>query len=234
MAMTDPVLWLGGWASGLDCWRQDLERLYPGREHAFLDAHAVLEKPALLAASAAALPARGVLVAWSLGSLLVHKALQEGAFAPSCRLVSVSPIFDFCAKGGPWPRAAVTRMARRLSRERDAVLSEFRTLAKGDSALSPGQEDAWLVQSQRYSQASLERGLEMLGGTSVSIQAVGRHGHPAGHFFLASSRDPLAPPPGGAFPSGNWVAYPRGHLPFLDYPELLNPLLSAPPGWGGK
>src|SRR5690606_3115254 len=217
----------GGWASGLACWRSDLEKLYPGREHAFLDAHDLLENPDLLAAAAAGLPADGVLAAWSLGSLLVHRALESGSFAPSCRLVSVCPIFDFCAEGGPWPRAAVIPMARRLVREREAVLAEFWNLVKGGSPVSPAQEEAWHGQTRRYSTASLAQGLEVLAGTSAKIPPGGRAGHAAGHFHLASLRDPLAPQAEGAIPSGGWTAYERGHLPFLDYPELMDPLLSG-------
>lgn len=230
--MAGSILWLGGWASGLACWRADLERLYPGRKHAFLDAHDLLEEPELLASSASALPDGSVLAAWSLGSLLLHKALAEGAFAPACRLVSISPIFDFCAEGGPWPRTAVLRMARRLARERDAVLAEFWNLVKGDSGVSPAQEEAWQGQAERYSPASLARGLELLAGASVSMTSGNRTGFATGHLFLASPQDPLAPPTGASFPSGDWVAYPRGHLPFLDYPELLSTLLSPSPETG--
>src|SRR5690606_2009446 len=168
-----PVLWLGGWASGLACWRSDLETLYPGREHVFLDAHDLLEDPDLLAAAAAGLPADGVLAAWSLGSLLVHRALEAGSFVPSCRVISVSPIFDFCAKDGPWPRAAVMRMARRLRREREAVLAEFWNLVKGGSPVSPAQEESWHGQTRRYPTASLAQGLEVLAGTSIRIPPSG-------------------------------------------------------------
>jgi hypothetical protein len=221
--MGDPVLWLGGWASGLACWRPAIEALYPRREHIFLDSHAVLEEPGLLALGAEGLPRNGTLVAWSMGSLILHKALAAG-FRPACRLVSASPIFDFCREGGPWPKAALIRMARRLPREREAVLSEFWGLAMGNSPVTPDLEAAWLGQSAGYALPALLQGLEYLGATVVDRAAV-----PASdrHFFLASPQDPLSPTPRGVSPGREWIAYSRGHLPFLDYPDLLGPLLAG-------
>jgi pimeloyl-ACP methyl ester carboxylesterase len=226
--MGDPIVWLGGWASGLACWRGTLEAMYPHHEHAFLDAHAVLEEPGLLSLAAKGLPKGGTLIAWSMGSLILHKALAERGLSPDCRLVSVSPIFDFCREGGPWPKAAVIRMARRLPRERDAVLSEFWSLAKGNSAVTPDLAAAWNRQSLGYSIASLQQGLAFLRDTVVERAALPAHDR---HFFLSSPQDPLAPTPRGIFPGKEWIAYARGHLPFLDYPELLSPILEgASPG----
>lgn len=222
--MGDPVLWLGGWASGLACWRGTIESLYPGRGHAFLDAHAVLDEPGLLAAAARRLPRDGTLVAWSMGSLILHKALADRALEAECRLVSLSPIFDFCHEGGPWPKAALIRMARRLPREREAVLSAFWALARGNSPVTPEQDAAWLRQSAGYPLPALLRGLEYLGGAAADRAAL-----PASdrHFFLASPRDPVSPAPRGVFPGREWIGYARGHLPFLDHPDLLGPLLDG-------
>ena len=36
--MAEAMLWIGGWASNLACWRGALEARYPGRRHRFLDA----------------------------------------------------------------------------------------------------------------------------------------------------------------------------------------------------
>jgi hypothetical protein len=222
--MGDPVLWLGGWASGLACWRPALETLYPRREHTFLDSHAVLEEPELLGLAVSSLPPNGTLAAWSMGSLILHQALARGTLDPRCRILSVSPIFDFCREGGPWPKAALIRMARRLPREREAVLAEFWNLSKGNTPVTPALEAAWLAQSRSYSLAALLQGLEFLGGTAVDRDTV--PGNPR-HLFLASPQDPLAPTPRGVFPGREWIGYPRGHMPFLDHPELLAPLLNA-------
>jgi hypothetical protein len=222
--MGNPVLWLGGWASGLACWRDAIEALYPKREHTFLDSHAVLEEPGLLSLAASGLPRSGTLVAWSMGSLILHKALADRALKAECRLVSLSPIFDFCHEGGPWPKAALIRMARRLPREREAVLAEFWSLARGNTPVTPGLENSWLRQSTGYPLPVLLQGLEYLGGTVVDRAAL-----PASerHFFLASPQDPLSPTPRGVSPGREWIGYPRGHLPFLDCPELLAPLLDG-------
>ena len=222
--MGDPVVWLGGWASGLACWRKPLEALYPRHEHTFLDGHAVLEEPGLLALAAKGLPENGTLVAWSMGSLLLHKALAEGSLDPACRLISAAPIFDFCREGGPWPKAALIRMARRLPRERETVLAEFWNLSKGNSPVTPDQEAAWLGQSAGYALPALLRGLEFLGETVIDRPALPLRKH---HFFLASPQDPLAPTPRGVFPGPEWIGFARGHLPFLDYPELFGPMLEG-------
>lgn len=222
--MGDPVVWLGGWASGLACWRNALETLYPRREHTFLDCHAVLEEPGLLALAAKGLSPKGTLVAWSMGSLLLHKSLAEGSLEPECRLISASPIFDFCREGGPWPKAALVRMTRRLPRERDTVLEEFWKLSKGSSQVTQDRESAWLAQSRGYSLETLLKGLEFLGGTVIDREALPVRKN---HFFLASPQDPLAPTPRGVFPGREWVGYARGHLPFLDHPDLLGPLLDG-------
>ncbi|HKP95091.1 MAG TPA: hypothetical protein VJ385_04970 [Fibrobacteria bacterium] len=222
--MGDPVVWLGGWASGLACWRPAIEALYPRREHTFLDSHAILEEPGLLALAVAGLPADGTLVAWSLGSLLLHRALAEGSLRPGCRLVSAAPVFEFCNANGPWPKAAVIRMARRLKSEREAVLAEFWGLVKGASSLPEGAEAAWLGQSRTYGLESLLQGLEVLGSTVLDRAALPADNR---HFFLSSPRDPLAPTPRGEFPRGTWIAYPQGHLPFLDHPGLLGPILDG-------
>lgn len=229
--MLDPVLWMGGWASNLACWRGTFENLYPGREHIFLDAHAVLSEPGLLPLAAASLPPGGTLVAWSLGSLLLHRALAEDGFRPACRLVSACPIFDFCREGGPWPRAALSRMARRLPKGREAVLSEFWALVKGNSSVTPDQDQAWLAQSRNHPLESLLEGLEALGGLRIERDLLPPQ---ARRHFLASARDPLSPPAREAFPGPGWIGYPQGHLPFLDYPDLLRPLLGDKGGKAGK
>jgi hypothetical protein len=223
--MHSPVLWLGGWASGLACWRAPLEALYPRREHTFLDAHAVLEEPGLLALAAAGLPKDGTLVAWSLGSLLLHRALADG-LTTDCRRVSVSPIFDFCAAGGP-PRAALKRMMRRLPRERETVLAEFWDLIRGNSAVTPAQEQAWRAQARAYPLASLLQGLEALDAVAVDRKSLFREGGDNRHRFLASPLDPMAPAPREAFPGRGWNGYAAGHLPFLDYAAALTPLLDG-------
>jgi hypothetical protein len=222
--MSNPVVWIGGWASNLACWRADLEILYPGREHTFLDAHAILSEPGLLPLIASTLPAKGTIVAWSLGSLLLHQSLATGDFQPSCHLVSICPIFDFCREGGPWPPAALFRMARKLPKNRQAVLTEFYDQVQGDSPITPIQAEAWKLQSHGYSLTTLLEGLEALGGIRVARLSLPSYPKLS---FLASAHDPLAPPTREDFPALGWTGYSHGHLPFLDYPELLRPLLGG-------
>src|SRR4051812_4210172 len=165
--MIESILWVGGWASGLGCWRKDLERLYPAKEHSFLDVHAILSEPGLLQLAAASLPAGGTLVAWSMGSLLLHRALADKSFKADCRLLSVCPIFDFTREGSPVPPAALVRMARKLPRSRQEVMEEFWGLLLGSSRVTSSQESAWQRQSEGYSSESLAQGLEVLGSLRV-------------------------------------------------------------------
>jgi hypothetical protein len=218
-----PVLWLGGWASGLACWRRELESLYPGRNHSFLDAHDVLAQPALLNRAVDALPPGGVLAAWSMGSLLVHAALASGSLrpGPDRRVVSLSPIFDFCGENGPWPPAALARMIRRLPKAREAVLAEFWESLRGTSQVTQEGETEWRLQARGYSLDSLVQGLETLAEIRVSENAL------EGVTFVASRTDPVAPAPRGVAEGPRWILYPKGHLPFLDYPNLVGPLLSG-------
>lgn len=218
------ILWLGGWASDLAVWSGALESLYPGRSHRFLDAHAVLDGRADLDAETARLHAGGCLAAWSLGSLLVHRALSQG-WRPACRILSLSPIFDFCRPGGPWPRAAVLRMARRLPHERERVLAEFRAEAWGQSQVPGELAEAWHARARAYADDTLVRGLEALAEIHLQPESIPRGSEIV---FLASPEDPLSPAPSGIGVDAPWRAYPRGHLPFLDFPQLVGPLLPAP------
>jgi hypothetical protein len=228
------ILWVGGWASDLAPWGPALAALYPGHGHRFLDAHAVLDGAADLRAEAARLPSDGCVAAWSLGSLLVHRALAEG-WLPGCRLLSLCPIFDFCRADGPWPRAAVLRMARRLGHskglagregagEREKVVSEFRSAAWGNSKVTEGMASAWRDREAAYTDASLARGLETLASVHLAAADVPS---PAGHLLLASPEDPLSPAPPSAAADPDWRPYPGGHLPFLDFPHLVSPLLAG-------
>ena len=226
--MGEPVLWVGGWASGLACWRGELESLYSGRPHAFLDAHEVLADPGRLSRAAAELPPEGVLVAWSLGSLLLHARLAAGE-AFNCRLLSLSPIFDFCCAGGPWPREAVFRMIRKLPKARADVLGEFWKLAKGNTSVTPSMESEWLDQSHGYPLDALLDGLETL--VEVRVDRGDTVFSPSGDGirFLASPFDPVASMPEGTGWGTNWTRFPKGHLPFLEYHEILRPMLEARP-----
>jgi hypothetical protein len=217
------VLWIGGWASDLSAWRGALESRYPAWRHRFLDAHALLDGKADLGTEAASLPEGGLLAGWSLGSLLLHRALAQG-WRPACPVLSISPIFDFCRADGPWPRAAVLRMARRLPREREKVLAEFRAAAWGNSQVTPDLASAWEERARAYGDDALIRGLEALAGVRVDSRAL------AGIKvlrFLASADDPLSPASGSAAAAAAWRSYPRGHLPFLDYPDILASLFPA-------
>jgi hypothetical protein len=216
------TLWIGGWASDLSAWSEAIAARYPDRGHRFLDAHALIDGQADLRAEAARLGPDDGLAAWSLGSLLLHRELAQG-WRPACATLSLCPIFDFCREGGPWPRSVVLRMARRLGRERQSVLEEFRAAAWGRSHVASGLSEAWTCRAAAYPADSLARGLAVLAETQVDPAAAGLEAC----LFLASEADPLAPVPSGLEGDLRLRTYPAGHLPFLDYPETVGPLLRA-------
>lgn len=218
------ILWLGGWASDPAAFAPELRRLYPSHGHGFLDAHAVLAEPDLLARRALGLPPDAILAAWSLGSLLLHRALIAG-LAPACRMLSICPVFAFCRADGPWPRAAVERMARRLSRDREVVLAEFRVLALG-AAPPPERAQAWTERAAAYPADELARGLRFLADETADPAVLPPSARLA---FLASPRDPLSPAARGMAPGRAWSEYPGGHAPFLDYPALTAEALAGGP-----
>lgn len=224
--MSEPMLWIGGWASNLACWRRSIEARYPGRRHRFLDAHAVLADEGVLQSAAAGMPPGGIILAWSLGSLLLHRALASGTF-PEVRTVSLSPIFDFCGEGSPWPPTVLAHMLRRLARSKEEVLGEFLTRIRGRSALTPEEEAAWRSQAREYTFDSLAAGLEALGSIKVEPASIlRRDGDSVRRLFLASDADPLAPAAVqlAGLPEDlqrGLTGYPEGHLPFLDHPDIL-------------
>lgn len=226
--MAEPMLWIGGWASDLACWRKSIEIRFPGRKHRYLDAHAVLADASVLESAAAGMPPGGVILAWSLGSLLLHRALSSGPF-PDVRMVSLCPVLDFCGEGSPWPPAVLARMLRNLARSREEVLGEFWKRVKGNSPIAPEDEAAWKRQAAGYSFDSLAAGLELLASLRVDPSTLPRR--PGRHALVASARDPVAP--AGAQLAGledlPVFAYPEGHLPFLDHPESVQAALGAVP-----
>ncbi len=220
--MHEPVYWIGGWASNLACWRPQLEALYPGHEHTFWDVHSFLDEPGLLKTAVESISGGGTLVAWSLGSLVLHRAMIAEGLRPKYRLLSVSPIFDFCRPPSPWPQAALSRMMRRLDRARESVLSEFWQQVIGTSLVSPEISDAWIRQSEHYTLHSLLTGLNALADCKLDYPSL-----PAipGHRFLASKLDPLSPTEADLLSSPAWIEYPCGHLPFFDFPKLFGTCL---------
>jgi hypothetical protein len=136
----------------------------------------------------------------------------------------MSPVFDFCGEGAPWSRAVLARMIRKLSRARAEVLAEFWTLIQGSSPVAQDAAASWLRQADGYTLDTLVAGLETLGSLAADPGALdGR----TGLAFVASARDPLAPPPRCRVAGSAWTFYPSGHLPFLEFPDLVRPLLDA-------
>lgn len=231
--------WIGGWASDLSCWRDRLASLYPGAQHEFLNAHRLLD-PAVAAREIGVAAARSeAVLAWSMGSLVLHRVLVDaardsspaghlamlppdspGAGEHRPRFLSLSPVFDFCRPGGPWPPVVLKRMAARLETDRSGTMAGFWELMTGGTTAGRQWEEEWRVGSAAYSLADLQSGLDFLRETVVSPVGLSRWKHDL--ILLADPRDPVAPAwdgePGGACQVRRHAG---GHLPFLMSPEVI-------------
>jgi hypothetical protein len=83
---------------------------------------------------------------------------------------------------------------------------------------------AWREREAAYAEDSLARGLEALAGIRMAREDVPAR---ADHLFLGSERDPLSPVPPSAAADPRWRLFPGGHLPFLDFPHHVAPLLAG-------
>lgn len=205
------ALWIGGWASDVACWEPEIAAAFPDHTHSFLDAMEYLDRPEELAKAIGHAASDGVVLAWSLGSLLAHELLEGGSWPAGVRLISLCPVFDFCRPGRGWRPGVIARMRRRLAEDRFAVISDF--------AMRLGVPDAmrerWLAAAGRHELAVLDRGLEVLAT---------RRAQPRAAPFVrlvAGEDDPIAPIDAQEIAGFRIAWYARGHAPFLTDPACI-------------
>lgn len=247
------ILWLGGWASNIVCWKNEIEILYPEQAHQFLDVHAMINDELKLFeivntfySHASSEFKTASVIGWSMGSLVLHKMIgwmreenghSKQEIPKDLKLISLCPIFDFCRTNGPWSENTLTYMIRQLEKKQEAVLQDFWTKmkpnpavnnsSKGNLSVTVQIEKTWLEQVKNYSLQELEAGLEYLRDTKIELSDFPKMEN---HFLLSSQNDPIAPfnsiTLNNLEPHFNqWYEYPEGHLPFLHYPELVKKLL---------
>ncbi|MBK8802011.1 MAG: hypothetical protein IPN71_08130 [Fibrobacteres bacterium] len=212
-----PLIWIGGWASDLQCWDGLLASLYPGFDHRFIDAHAVLDSGARLRRLVEDAGSGTCVVGWSLGGLLLEGLLREGLVPPTCAVLTVCPFLDFCTGDGPWKPLVLRRMMRRIQTDPLGTLEDFGTLM----GLAGLQRKAWLEQAMELGEESLVRGLEILERTRWEAPWAS---HPR-RLWAFSPDDPVSPPCDTPLPQTRRCPELSGHIPFLRHPAAFGAIL---------
>jgi pimeloyl-ACP methyl ester carboxylesterase len=229
------VHWLGGWVSSLACWEPQLRALYPDFEHRFIDAHDVLDMKSPPLPAPPSGDGGGVVAAWSLGSLRVHRWMEEGVWPTDVPVLSLCPVFRFVQPESPsaFGESVLLRMERKLGTEREAVLRDFWRRMPRASEMPPEWETRWIAASRRYDDAGVLRALRYLRvetADPAALQSV-----PDRWELVAGQADRLAPV--GAWedalpPRARLQVHPGGHLPFWECPDLVGDSLRRLAGMG--
>jgi hypothetical protein len=171
------IVWIGGWASSVACWKASIQEQYPNREHVYYDIADLLLDPTAVQQLESNLSSSTALVGWSTGSLWIHRWMgqQDRSNWKGLSIHSISPVFTFCAtqeqKKG-WPVSVVNRMIQLIQRSpkfREGVLQDFwKSMVRG-SRIPDDQKEHWWVQAQRLSEEQLVAGLEFLRDVTVDI-----------------------------------------------------------------
>lgn len=209
-----PIVWIGGWASDLQCWADSLDVAFAGFQPRFVSAHVVLQGGARLEDLLAGSPEGTVLAGWSLGSLLVERLLREGRVPVGMPVVRVCPFLDFCDPTGPWKPVVLRRMIRRTFGEAQGVLEDFADLA----AIPDGPlRRTWANHAIALGEENLADGLTVLSELRFDAPWADAPGG-----FLVSPDDRVSPPT--ATPPERTRILPQGsgHVPFLTHPEAFS------------
>jgi hypothetical protein len=222
------LYWIGGWASNCRCWSRDISEMYPEFEHLFADTLDILEGRISLDSIFEKAKSGDRILAWSMGSLLLHDWLagHSGSLnLRGIRMLSISPIFDFCGQPGGWPPAVVKLMIKKLSRQKKEVLEDFFNKMASRSNPSQSQKAAWRKQAlSDYDLQGLRRGLMYLMETKVLPEQVKKA---ESHItFLIDRHDPISHEPAGLSSLASSVTYhSHGHIPFIRESEILKKLM---------
>lgn len=214
-----PLYWVGGWASDLDAWGDELDARFPEYSLRFLCAHNFLASGDRVQDLLEAAPPDAALAGWSLGALLVEKWLTEGRVPKTMPVVSICPFLDFCAPDGPWAPRVLRAMTRRLFGDAQGVLTDFATRC----GLEAGpRHELWMRQATALGEASLADGLQALADLRLERWA----DHPRRRFLVAPD-DRVSPPTPTPEALTELLPEGSGHVPFLNRPEAFDAALRA-------
>ncbi len=223
------LLWLGGWASDLECWEPWIQEYYPAFEHRFEDTHRLISNTVQLNQLMDRYPETDAVLAWSMGSLWLHQALSTNTQKPASkyRFISLCPIYDFCGQGG-WPERVLLRMRRQLKQNPKSVIRTFGKTMLASLGLESALFEEWEIQALRKCSEIelLDQGLEFLQTTTVLPQDIVFQAR--SFLMVAGAEDPIAPTlESGLFKSNDYVILQGGHCPFLADPTGFRSYLEA-------
>jgi pimeloyl-ACP methyl ester carboxylesterase len=216
------ILWLGGWASSFATLKPWLLPLAPDAIWIDVDCHALAREPNQLASTLNALPEKSVVMAWSLGSLLLLRHLQVTGKVLPFPVLLLSPIARLTGPGAPWPYRMVTRMRRHLIEDKETVLQDFWNLMASKTTVVD-LADSWLQAAKTISLQDLDAGLAALQDLQVDTPSLPQQGK--GLWILGGAADAIIP-----FEMDTWqsdlpqaaiTCLPCGHLPFVSAPDAI-------------
>ncbi len=214
------VLWLGGWASPYAGMKSVLSPLDPEAIWIDCDSHEIASEPAQLASVLAALPEKTVILAWSLGALLLLRHLQVTQKPLTFPALLLCPIDAFCAPQGPWPERILSRMRKKLPQNKQEVLEEFWAIMAHDRDAAKAE---WLNEAVEQPSENLDAGLGALQSLRVDLNRIPGQG--AGLQLFGDAKDPLFPFDEGHWknhlPAADFHCLPLGHWPFSEGAETL-------------
>ncbi len=235
--MSQNLLWIGGWGSPLDAMEKEIAALYPGWRHQFMDGMEASLNPARLEEALLPLSPSDWVIAWSLGSLALHRLLlsQSNAHNPyGASLLSLCPIVDF-VNAIPQREAMLRAMQGKLRYDKDRVLHDFWNSAAKDTPYANRFAALCARRMDVLDPTTLSQGLDYLRDVKVDPLALVKKRDQL--FFLTSPEDPISPCPfarerfdASGAPreiSRRITYYGKGHIPFLTEAESIGKLLSG-------
>jgi hypothetical protein len=135
------LLWIAGWASDFNLWKNEIEELYD-TSNDFMSPHDAIETD---------FKTYDLIIAWSMG---VH-LIPQGT---STRVLLINPAIDFCnLKLGIHPRI-LNRMIKGIDSKKELVLSDFAT----NCGFAASLKKSWLEKALQINSDQLKNGLEDL------------------------------------------------------------------------
>lgn len=165
-----PLLFIAGWGTQPDAWRQILSHLKDADCHC-LDWAQILERPQAMADVLNKRSNPWTIVGWSLGATLALRAACD--FPDRVRqLLLISGTARYCSDvDHPGTDARIVKVMRaRIARTQKKVLAEFaELLASPDGGQALVRE--WLTMAGTYSSAQLRLGIDALAHLDLRAQA---------------------------------------------------------------
>ena len=219
------IIWLGGWASHLECWKSFLtENEYQSYNYdfIFIDTHNLLQNSNILS-HILQKPSIVEIRAWSMGSLFLHQWLNSNPpdNYRKIKIHSICPIFQFCDKEGKvgWKPSVIDLMIQSLSKNKNLVKKKFWGNMSQHTNVPSILKEQWTASNKQYSIDQLIQGLEYLKNTQLSIQDLAQWKHQI--IFHIDPKDFVCKFNPKIWKTQSIKFHNNKHLPFLN-PTFLN------------